>query len=119
VVFEAGTSKPTETAIAQAVEENLLKQLQSVEGVELAAEQSGLLPGSRVGLSGSLVVEADTAHVIVHLFDLTRGVHSSTMAFDINIGSAPSSKAGTAYRIADKLKVTPTPRMFTNSVQQG
>jgi hypothetical protein len=88
--------------MALRIREELRHRLINLEGIDVLPEAAALAPGDdrrRLSLSGSLLLEGDTGHVLAHLIDLSAGRYLMSITFNVDVDSPLAAETATAERI--------------------
>jgi len=107
--FESATHETTSRTVATGIREELRHRLINLKGIEVAPEamQQQFAEGyRRVALSGSLLLEGDTAHVLANLIDLSASRYLTSIAFNLQASSTLDLESAAAERIIGELTRT-------------
>lgn len=107
LTFNPAVNEPENQVLAEQVREELRHRLIQLEGIELLPESASVDPKDerqRLSLSGSLLLDGDSAHVLAHLINLSTGRYLMSVSFEVKVESVLAAELATAQRIMHELE---------------
>lgn len=107
LTFDAASGEESNALLASGVLEELRHRLILLEGVEVIPDNSAWEPihgHQLIALSGSVLLDDETAHVLAHLIDLTLGQYLTSVSFNVKYESLLAAETTTADRIMSEFE---------------
>jgi TolB-like protein len=92
--------------LAQGIQKELRHLLINVDGIEVLPAASQIDPEDnrrRLALSGTLLLDGSTAHLLAHVIDLSAGRYLTSITFNLEIDSVLKTEITAAERIIEEV----------------